>query len=72
MKVEIILQSYLKCIKVYIKMAHLTLLQHKFNDFTKGIVNYPANPNSFIALDSQLSVSAWFLGFFCAKAIDTT
>ena len=33
---------------------------------------YPAKPNSFMALASQLSVSAWFLGFFCANAIDTT
>lgn len=35
-------------------------------------ISYPAKPNSFIALASQLRVSAWFFGFFCANAKDTT
>lgn len=35
-------------------------------------VTCPAKPNSFMALASQFSVSAWFLGFFCANAKDTT
>lgn len=34
--------------------------------------SHPANPNSFMALANQFSVSAWFLGFFCAKAKETT
>ena len=33
---------------------------------------HPTKPNSFMALASQLRDSAWFLGFFWAKANDTT
>lgn len=58
------------------------MLKIQFNSFDVTIfqlsfvalkdMTYPAKPNSFIALASQLRVSAWFFGFFCANAKDTT
>ena len=53
----------------YTALASLVLLSLGVKMTTE---NYPAKPNSFMAFASQLRVSAWFFGFFCPNAIETT
>lgn len=56
----------------YRSSAHQNYKKDVSGEYVYKELNYPAKPNSFIALASQLSASAWFFGFFCANAKETT